>query len=178
GGGKEVSLPLANVAMFWRAPVEGTVLASRLRRELLAGPRPRDTGLLRNGDTLTGLPEKLDGKLGEGGGGKKRATARVAQEAAVVLSSELAEAPRVAGLHARVVVRPDVRSPGGRFTLADARCRDGKVLEGQTAFGAAVSVPLARVLALEVLGGKAVDLDGLKPAGFEYAPYLDERRTW
>src|SRR5438067_2808237 len=99
------------------------------------------------------------------------------QVAAFALSTDLADKLPAKGPHARLVLSPDDRSPGGRLTLVAVAC-DGKVLRGRTAFGARVRVPLARVVALDVSGPNVVYLSDLKPAKYEYLPYLDERWPW
>jgi hypothetical protein len=176
-GGKEVSVPLAAVAVFWRAAPDRVVVPERLRRRLAAGTRTRDVVLLRNGDTLEGTLVGL-GKAGvEVEVGKKKSSARLSQVAAFALSTDLADKLPAKGPHARLVLAPDDRSPGGRLTLVSASC-DGKTFRGRTPFGAHVRVPLARVSALDVSGPNAVYLSDLKPAKYEYLPYLDEKWPW
>jgi hypothetical protein len=68
-------------------------------------------------------------------------------------------------------------SPGGRITLSSAIC-DGTTLRGKTPFGALLRIPVDRVVSLQMLGGKAVYLSDLKPAKYEYRPYLDEKWPW
>jgi hypothetical protein len=177
-GGKETSLPLAAVAVFWRTAPEKTAVPEKLRRQLAAGRRTRDTVLLRNGDVLSGTLEGLDARTVEVEVDKKRHTARTSQVSAVALSTDLADALGPKGPHARLVLTEETgRSPGGRLTLTAATA-DGKVLRGRTAFGAHVRVPLSRVVALDLYGGPAVYLSDLKPAKYEYLPYLDERWPW
>ena len=65
-------------------------------------------------------------------------------------ASDLANALRPKGVHARVVLSDTPRSPGGRLTLTAASCTDGKTLRGKTVFGARLRVPLARLVALEM----------------------------
>src|SRR5262249_46189218 len=99
------------------------------------------------------------------------------QVSAVALSTDLADPPRPKGAVARVVLTPTATSPGGRITLTTATC-DGKALRGKTAGGAMRRVPLSRVAPLDGRGGKAVYLSDLKPAKYEFLPYLDERWPW
>src|SRR5262249_44028909 len=65
------------------------------------------------------------------------------------------------------------RSPGGRLSLTSAGCADGATFEGTTVFGARLSVPLGRVVALDVYQGKAVYLSDLNVSTYEFRPYLD-----
>jgi hypothetical protein len=176
-GGKETSVPLTAVALYWRAAPERTAVPEVLRRRLAAGPRKRDVVLLRNGDQLAGTLNALDERGVEVEADKKALRAKAGQMAAVALSSDLADAKRPAGLHARVVLTETERSPGGRLTLTAATCEAG-TLRGKTVFGATVRVAQSRVAALDVYGGAAVYLSELKPVKYEYFPYLDERWPW
>jgi hypothetical protein len=113
-GGKEASVPLTAVAVFWRMASDRTVSPEKVRRQLASGARTRDAVLLRNGDVLGGSLERLDGKEVEVEFEKKRSTAKFAQVAAVALSTDLADRSRPKGLHARLVLAKSGRSPGGR----------------------------------------------------------------
>lgn len=177
GGGKEVPLPLSAVAVLWRQAPDATPSPEALRRRLLRGERPRDVVLLRNGDTLEGTLQAVRGGQVEVEANKKPVTARWPQVAAVALSSELLDRLRPKGAHARVVLAEAGGSPGGRLTITEASS-DGKALVGKTAFGAELSVPLARVLSLERAGGDIVELADLEPSGYNYSPYLDEKWRW
>jgi hypothetical protein len=177
GGDKEVSLPLSALAVLWRQAPDGTASPESLRRRLLRGDRPRDVVLFRNGDTLEGTLQAIRGGQVEVEVNKKAVTANWPRVAAVALSSELLDRLRPKGVHARVVLAEGDGSPGGRLTLAEASS-DGKLLQGKTAFGAALSVPLRRVLSLERAGGDIVELSDLEPANYAYSPYLDEKWAW
>jgi hypothetical protein len=176
-GGAETSLPLAAVAVFWRTAPEKTAAPEKFRRRLAGGSRTRDTVLLRNGDVLRGVLNGLDDKAVEVEVAKKGVSAKINQVAAVALSTDLTDALRPKGTSARLVLTESDRSPGGRLTLT-AATSDGKYLRGKTAFGAHLRVPLARVAALDLFGGKAVYLSDLKPSRYEYRPFLDEHWPW
>src|SRR5262245_39379195 len=111
-GGKESSVPLAAVAVVWRCSPDRTAHPEKLRRGLPGGTRKRDLVLLRNGDVLEGVLNKLDHKEVEVEVGKKAARARLGQVAAVALSTELADRLRPKGAHARLVL-----DDGARLTL-------------------------------------------------------------
>lgn len=177
GGDKEVSLPLASLALLWRLAPDGTPSPETLRRRLVLANRPRDVVLLRNGDTLEGTLQAIKGEQVEVEVNKKTVTARWPQVAAIATSSELLDRQRPKGPHARVVLAEGNGSPGGRLTLVEASS-DGKSLRGKTAFGAELSVPLARVVAIERGGGDMVELCDLEPTKYDYSPYLDERWPW
>ena len=85
---------------------------------------------------------------------KKPVTVEVGQTAAVALSSDLTEAPHPKGVYGRVTLDGG-EAAGTRLSLASARCADGATLTGTTLFGAALSVPLAKVAALDLYQGKA-----------------------
>jgi hypothetical protein len=176
--GKETSVPLEAVAVYWRAAPERTAVPEKLRRRLAAGTRTRDTVLLRNGDVLAGVLKAVDGDTVEVEANRKKSRAKLGQVAAIALSSDLANALRPKGVYARLVLSDTPRAPGGRLSLTAAHCADGKTLRGKTVFGARVRVPLGRVLALDLYGGRAVYLSDLKPSKYDYRPYLDERWPW
>lgn len=176
-GGKEASVPLANVVLVWRLAPDRALVPEKARRQLAGGSRPRDIVRLRNGDTLEGTLSVLKGEVVEVEANKKASRARWSQVAAIAPSTELADRAMPKGAHARVAVTPAAAPPGGRFTLVSATC-DGQELRGQTAFGATLAVPLSRVAGLDIYGGKATHLSALKPASYEYRPYLDEKWPW
>src|SRR5262249_7088686 len=93
-GGKETSLPLASVVLFWRLPPDRTPVPERLRRRLASGPRKTDRVLLRNGDSLAGTLNKLDPRSLEVEVDRKVVTVKTPQVSAITLSAELAERPR------------------------------------------------------------------------------------
>jgi hypothetical protein len=176
-GGKETSLPLAAVAVLWRGAPDRADDPVRLRRRLATEARTRDVVLLRNGDILSGVLNGIEaGKVAfevEKGPrlSQKVVSLPLAQVAAVALSTELAEPLRPKGVHGKLVLA----GSAGRLTVTEAACKDGATLEAKTAFGAGVRVPLDRVAALDLLGGAAVYLSDLKPAKYEFVPYLDEQ---
>ena len=169
--GKEAEVALSAVAVLWLDAGAGVEDGEVLRRSLLREPRKRDRVLLANGDAAEGVLNALDGRMVEMEANKKISRIDLKQAAAVVLSSELANPIKLAGVHAQVVLTGG-RAHGTRVTLASATS-DGLTLQGTTAFGASLNVPLDKLAALDVLGGKAVYLADLKPSRYEYLPYLD-----
>jgi NPCBM/NEW2 domain len=176
-GGMETGVPLAAVLVYWRAPIDRTAQPEKLRHRLVRAKRPRDTVLLKNGDSLEGTLNALDGKSVEVEVDKKVRSAGIHQVAAVALSTDLADRLTPKGAYAHIVLSATEHSPGGRLTLLSAQVTDG-VLRGKTAFGAIVRVPVERVLALDVFNGKTVSLADMKPSKYEYVPYLDEQWPW
>ncbi len=178
-GGADASVPLSAVSAIWYG---GTVGESpeRLRRRLVRETRKRDVVLLKNGDVLEGVLTALDASGVTIEVDRRPVTVDVHRTAAVALSSDLTEAPKPQGVYGRLILdAPGDRDlDGARLSLASARCTDGATLTGTTLFGAALSVPLAKVAALDLFGGKAVHLSELKPSRYDYFPYLDERWEW
>jgi hypothetical protein len=169
-GGKESSVSQAAVSLLWRTAPDRAEDAERLRRQLAAESRTADVVLLRNGDRVSGVLHGLEADKVSVEVGKKVVEVRLAQVAAVALSTELVEVPRPKGPYAVLTL-----ADGARLALSSATCADGNTLEGDTAFGARLKVPLSFVVTLDVLGGPAVYLSELKPSRYVFTPYLDER---
>lgn len=176
-GGQEVSLPIAAVSVIWRLPPDRVVAASRFRNRLIHGRRARDVVHLRNGDSVEGTLVAIHDADVQLDAGKKQVPIRWTQIAAIALSSELAERSRTTPRGGRLVLAASATSPGGVFTLTGLR-GDGKTLSGTTAFGAALQAPLERVDRLEAVSPDVVELSALKPSGYTYSPYLDEKWGW
>ena len=177
-GGQDVSVPLSAVSAVCFCGTAGEQ-PERLRRRLAQETRKRDVVLLRNGDVLEGALTALDATGVTIEVDQRPVTVDVNRTAAVALSSDLTEAPKPQGVYARLILdAPGETEDGARLSLAAARCADGETLTGETLSGAALSVPLAKVAALDLFGGRAVYLSELKPSGYEYVPYLDERWDW
>ena len=175
--GKEVGVPLASVAMIWRMGPDGTVDAVRRRQRLLHERGKRDRVLLRNGDAVEGTLNALSASEVEVEVARKNVAMKWPQVAAVLLSSELADkrSPRTA--FARIVLSATARLPGGRFTVVAPSC-DGETFVAQTLFGATLSVPLERLVALELYANQAIALSDQLPNNYVYTPYLDEKWPW
>ncbi len=176
-GGKETSLPLAAVSVLWRIAPDRDEDAEGLRRRLAAESRTRDVVRLRNGDVLSGVlngieADKVAFEVERGPRlGQKVVSLPLAQVAALALSTELADPMRPRGVHGKLVLA----GGAGRLTVTSVSCKDGATLEATTVFGAALRVPLDRVAALDLFGSRAVYLSDLKPAKYEFVPYLDEQ---
>ena len=174
-GGKDTSVPLSAVSAIWYGPTAGEH-PERLRRRLVQETRKQDVVLLRNGDVLEGVLTALDEKIVTIEVDGKPVTVSVHQTAAVALSSDLTETPKPKGVFGRVVLdAPSETEDGARLSLASARYGPGETLTGTTLFGAALAVPLTKLAALDLIGGKAAYLSELKPSRYEYVPYLDDR---
>jgi hypothetical protein len=172
--GKETSMPLSLLAVYWREAPSGAS-AEAARRRLISASRKRDVVLLHNGDTVEGSLNGIDERGVELAVEKKPVTIEMNRVAAVALSSELADRNRPRGVFARMTLTGGGRADGTRLSLTRATCPDGTLLTGVTVFGATVHVPLERVAALDLFGSRAVYLSDLKPAKYESEPFLDVR---
>jgi hypothetical protein len=172
--GKEASVPLAAVALLWRTAPERATDVVKLRRRLLGQTRSRDVVLLRNGDRVAGVLNGLDSRKAAMEVDRKDVNVPLSQVAAIALNTELADRLQSRGVCARLVLAGAEPAGGGRMLLTSARCSDGKVLEGQTVFGASLRVPMADVAALDVQQAHSVYLSDLEPSQYVYEPYLDD----
>jgi hypothetical protein len=176
--GQDASVPLSSVSVIWYGATTGEQ-PEQLRRRLLQETRKRDRVLLKNGDVLEGALTALEATGITIEVDRRPVTVAVARTAAVALSSDLTETPKPTGVYGRLVLdAPGEVEDGARLSLTSARCDDGRTLTGATVFGAALSVPLTKVVALDLFGGKAIYLSELKPSRYEYYPYLDDRWEW
>lgn len=173
GGKTAWKLPLTALSLIWVAPPEGVRQPDRLRRRLAAGKRARDSVVLRNSDTLEGTLTGLEpGRLRLDANKREVVVTyeRPADKVAVIaLNTDLVRLPKPKGPYAHLVL-----SNGGRLAVTATRA-DAETLTARTLFGADFVVPLAEVVALDVYQGRAVYLSDLKPAGYEFTPYLSDR---
>ncbi|HVS34139.1 MAG TPA: NPCBM/NEW2 domain-containing protein, partial [Gemmataceae bacterium] len=176
-GGQDVTVPLSAMSAVWYGGAGGDD-AERLRRRLVQEPHKRDLLLLKNGDVLEGALTALDGAGVTLEVNRRPVTIEIDRTAGVALSSALTEAPKPKGACARIVLDGPGEAAGARLSLASARCSDGATLTGETLFGAALSVSLSQVAAIDLFGGRAVYLSELNPSRYEYFPYLDDHWDW
>ncbi|HZT80234.1 MAG TPA: NPCBM/NEW2 domain-containing protein [Gemmataceae bacterium] len=163
--GKPVQAPLAAVAALWFAAPDGREdEADRDRRRLATAKRTQDVVLLRNGDRVEGILTGLDRQAVEMEVARKPVKVPCDRVAAVALNTELAARLRPKGLYGRLTL-----DDGCRLSVSAAACADGQKVEAKALLGAAVRVPVGRVVSLDLLGGKAVYLSDLKPRKYEYA---------
>ncbi len=165
-GPDTLPLPLSAVSVVWFAPPDGSD-PDRLRRLLAAESRSRDSVRLRSGDSIEGTVTGIDARAVRLDVNGKELTVERARVALIALNTELTAKLVPKSASGRLILRD-----GTRLALASATCADGKMLSGVTLFKAAVSFPIAEVIALDILGGPAVYLSELKPRSFEHTPYL------
>lgn len=167
---KAWSLPLSSVAILWRAAPAGVDQSERFKRRLLAEKRARDVVYLVNGDRLEGTLSALNASEATLEIDNKEVKAPRDKLAALAFSTELMQARRPAALCGRLVLRD-----GSRLTVTSVR-GDGQTLQGKTAFGEAVAIPVKELVALDLQQGRAVYLSDLKPLRYKATPFLD--LTW
>jgi hypothetical protein len=165
-GQQRLQLPLSGLAVLWLATPDGAE-PDRLLRRLATEPRTRDVLLLRNGDRVEGVVTGLDGNAVRLDVNRKELTVERGKVAVVALNTELTTTLRPKTAYGRLILRD-----GTRLSLASATSQDGKTLTGETLFKAAVSFPVADIVALAIQGGPAVYLSELKAKKFEHTPYL------
>jgi hypothetical protein len=168
--GKESRVPLAALAAFFLATPDNTDQPDTYRRTLAKATRTRDQVVLRNGDALEGVVNSLSAKTVAIEVDKKPVEVALDKVAAVALATDVMNTLKPKGAYVRVVLTGN----GTRLSLTSATCTDGRTLEGKTAFGSTLRVPLERVAALDVYQGRAVYLSDLKPSKFAFTPYLGD----
>ncbi len=162
----EINLPLEALAVLWFDTPAGMDRPDLVRRRLLLEKRTRDIVWLRNGDQIQGnvLSLSRDGLQIEVD--RKEIKLDRNKIAVIALNNELVRTLRPKEAYAVLVL-----ADGCRLGLASARS-DGVTLTGKTLFGATVQIPLADVRAMDIRQGRAVYLSDLKPASYQYTPYL------
>jgi hypothetical protein len=155
------SVPLTALAAVWVTPPPADTPPSPADYPWAGAPRRRDAVLLRNGDVLRGT---VEGFAADPPAVRVKATGDpaatvlpLARVAAVAFDPSLARIRKPKGPYARIVT-----ADGSRLSLAAATA-DANTLKGTTTFGTAVEFPMADVIALDVLQGKATYLSDLKP---------------
>lgn len=169
-------VPLAQVRVLWLDSPPTATPADPARYPWLDPGRKKDVVLLRNGDVLSGDIERFaeDGKslTWKPAGGKGPTTVDLTRTAAVAFNPTLVSARKPKGTFARLVT-----ARGARLTVTAAE-GDADRLRGTTAFGAKFDLPLADVIALDVVQGKSVALSGLTPKRAETVGYGDLTWPW
>ncbi|MDB5308023.1 MAG: hypothetical protein JWO38_2225 [Gemmataceae bacterium] len=171
----EWEVPISAAAVVWVARPPADTPVDPARYPWLADRRNRDTLRFRNGDTVPGT---LDGFATPAPAvrfkpdtGEARAVP-LAELSVVAFNPTLARPRKPKGPYARLVLRD-----GTRLALVGVTA-DADTLKGKTLFGRAVEVPLADLVALDVIGGKAVYLADVRPRKVEQAGFLGQGWPW
>lgn len=158
---KPWAVPLTALAAVWVTPPPADTPPSPTAYPWAATPRRRDAVLLRNGDVLRGTVEGFAADppaVRVKAAGEPSATSLpLSGVSAIAFDPALSRVRKPKGAFARLVT-----VDGSRLSLATATA-DANTLEGTTTFGTKVELPLADVVALDVLLGKATYLSDLKP---------------
>lgn len=166
GKDQEMMLPLSALSVLWIADPANVERPDLLRRRLAAEKRSHDLVWLRNGDLLQGNLLKIEADTVLMEIGRKDVKVERPSVAVIALNTELARALKPQGIHGCLVL-----ANGTRLTLTTVRA-DARTLSSQTVFGAKVETPLDQVVALDQRQGRAVYLSDLKPAVYQYTPFL------
>jgi hypothetical protein len=129
----------------------------------------RDALVLANGDRIAGEFRGLDAMSVQLAGAL--ATIPRSNVHAVAFNPELFRLPAPDGIHALVSL-----IDGSRITAAGWQLDGQGQVRLQAAFGGSLELPLARVAAIRVLGGRAEWLGQREPADSRFQPYLST--TW
>lgn len=166
-GWPSVEVPLETISGFVLDMPEIAALRSDTLRTVLDRKQKSDLVDLKNGDQaggeFLGLTEtalRLDSPVGETA--IERESIRL-----VTMNRELISFPDLQG-PAMLLALAD----GSRITATDLKLEPDDRLKLTAAFGAKMDLPLAAVLSMRRLGGRAVYLSDLRPIQYEHKPYL------
>lgn len=162
----QMTLPLSALAVLWFDTPAGMDRPDFIRRRLLLEKRTSDFVWLRNGDQLHGNVVSLSRDALQIEVDRKETKVDRNKIAVIALNNELVRTLRPREAYAQLVL-----ADGCRLGLASLRA-DALTLTGKTLFGATVQIPLMDVRAIDIRQGRAVYLSDLKPASYQYTPYL------
>jgi hypothetical protein len=166
GKPEAITLPLSALAVLWFDTPAGMDRPDLVRRRLLLEKRTTDIVWLRNGDQLHGNVIALSRDALQIEVDRKELKLDRNKIAVIALNNELVHTLRPKEPYAQLVL-----ADGCRLSLASLRA-DAVMLTGKTLFGATVQIPLSEVRAIDIRQGRAVYLSELKPASYQYTPYL------
>src|SRR5438132_1782175 len=167
----DLSVPLSAVAIIWKTAPDGVDNADKWRRRLISDKRSRDIAYLHNGDAIEGVLNSITATADQSlqmESSKKDVAVPFSKVAVIAFNTELARPLQPKGVYARLVL-----TTGCRLTLSSAQT-DDHVLQGRTAFGGDVSIPLDHIQAIDWLGGCAIYLSDLKPRAYHFRSFLTD----
>ena len=162
----KLSLPIDGAAgIIFRPPLDRAAFDKLLSRVAAPGGRG-DRLLLQNGDELTGTITAMDDNRVVLQATTDSLEVKIDTLLAITFDPTLSDAPQVDGLRAIVGF-----SDGSRVTSVEM------VADAQSALlklpgGMQLKAPTASIVALQILGGRAVYLSDLKPTSYRHLPYL------
>ncbi len=166
-------VPLDAVAAVWFGAPPADTPTDPAKYAWLAAAPPRDVLLYRNGDTARGAIAAFgpEGVTFTADGGAPRTVAFNAL-AAVGFNPRFARPRKPKGPYARLTL-----ADGTRFDATAVALKDGELL-AKPLHGPEVALPVAKLVALDVLQGGAVDLADLKPVKAEVSGFLGAGWPW
>jgi NPCBM/NEW2 domain-containing protein len=170
-------VPLSSAAVLWLVDLPSNTPIDPGRYEWLADLKNQDALRFRNGDLARGTADGFDPNAAgptlpfRPQRGELRSVA-ARELAAIAFNPALARVRKPKGAYARIVL-----VDGTRLAVANPAVSDDR-LRGETLFGQKVETPLASVVALDVIGGKATYLSDLKPKGVEQSGFLGVTWPW
>lgn len=172
-------IPLENVRSFVFVIPDSRSEQSQLWRTLSAWDEDADLVVLKNGDQIQGVIERIN-----------RSTLFVEQtevllsgvQAVAINPLLLSELP-TDGPHVCVALKD-----GSQFTAKlKSWSKAGEANEGEsrkksaeleTLWGQAVSIPETELSSISFMGQQAIELTALQPVAYQHLPYLSQKRMW
>ena len=154
--------------LFWSLP-DGVDDADLFFARLQEEPRKRDVVFLRNGDRIEGTLAELGSRQGcVLATDRKKVQTPWSDLAGIAWNTQRQARLRTKKTYWRAVLADSARLNFLELAFEEKSRR----WLGKTQFGAAVELPEADVLAVDVRQGQAVELADLTPARYEQRPYL------
>ena len=161
-----IDLPLTTVAAIHFDPPRAAESDREPKINAAEASADHHVLLLANGDILTGQLVSIKGAKVVFRVGDEEITIERNRVAALVINSSSAQQPDANS------VRTWVGLADGSRAFSSSIETDGKQLKMTLSPDAMITVPTEAVVALQPLGGHAVYLSDLKPAGYRHVPFL------
>jgi hypothetical protein len=167
-----VKLPLEIIAGIVFHPSADPQIADRLFERLPTAAHDADRLLLLNGDAIGGELVSLADDVVHIQTGSNKLDVRTDKISALALNSTLAARPQTVSARAWLGL-----ADGSRLLVSSLVIDSGKA-QAQLAAGPKIDLSADDVCALQPLHGRAVYLSDLKPASYQFIPYLNEHWPW
>lgn len=170
-------VPLSAAAALWLKTTPADTPVDVTQYDWLTDVRNRDVLRFRNGDlargTLDGMvPDAAKPTFSFRSEQGQHQSIRADELAVVVFNPTLARFRKPKGPYARVVL-----TDGSRLALIKPAVSSG-LISGETLFGESIVVPLAHLVSLDVVQGKAVYLSDVKPEKVEQGGFVGLAWPW
>lgn len=166
-------VPFDTVAAVWLVAPPADTPTDPAKYAWLAGTPPRDVLLFRNGDRARGAITAFDATsvtFAADGGAARDVPFK--DLAAVGFNPRFARPRKPKGAYARLTL-----ADGTRFDVTAVSLKDGEIV-AKPLLGPEVAVPVAKLIALDVLQGGAVYLSDLKPSKSEVSGFVGTGWPW